>query len=664
MGKVLECVVFGNTNRIKNRRGYLNVTKKMDSEQEALRARQELAAIALSGIERLRISALDLEHEYAQQIDKLAPEFRRSAINLLHYLAVRHHDIRELQGLLTQLGMSSLGRMEAHVMATLNAVSELLSQLLNLAAQQGQPTLDIVTFKEGPELLDRNAEAIMGPHVPERGTRIMVTMPSEASADPGLVKDLLANGMEIMRINCAHDSAVEWRRMIDHLKDAETALGRHCKISFDLAGPKLRTGSLAAGEPVIKVKPTRNALGNVVMPARMLLSRVESLAACVAGAIPIDGALPSKVKIGDRVRLVDARGRKRKLIVVDKSDEGCVCEASTTTYLVPGTLFQFSRGKHQLGKVPVAEFRGEHQAIHLKPGDTLTLTFGDESGCDAIRDDSGKVVVPASLTCSLSEVFRGVRPGERIFFDDGKIGGVIGQVSTERLVIDIMHVVGGKAKLSGEKGINLPDSHLDLPALSVKDRQDMEFAVDHADMLAMSFVQRPEDIRQLVGELDRLGRRSLGIVLKIETQQAFAELPALLLEAMKHYPVAVMVARGDLGVEVGFERLAEVQEEILWLCEAAHVPVIWATQVLESLAKGGLPSRAEVTDSALSGRAECVMLNKGPYIMQTLQFLTNVLDRMETHRQKKTALLRRLSVSNLHNAEKSGKTRDRAIEPA
>jgi len=636
------------------------MTKKLDSGQRALRARQELAAVAFAGIERLRVSALDLEHEYAPQINKLAPEFRRSSINLLHYLAVRHHDIRELQGLLTELGMSSLGRMEAHVMATLNAVSELLSQLLNLAAEPGEQPLDIVTFKEGPELLDRNAEAIMGPHVPERSTRIMVTMPREAADDPDLVKDLLANGMEIMRINCAHDSAVEWRRMIGHLRDAEAALGRRCKISFDLAGPKLRTGSLAAGVPVIKLKPTRNRLGKVVAPARALLSAVENIAACAAGTIPTHGAPPRKVRIGDRVRLIDARGRKRKLIVVDKSDDSCVCEVSSTAYVVPGTILRFSRGKRQLGKTSVAEFLGEPQTITLIPGDTLALTFGDETGCDAIRDDARKVVVPATLTCSLPEVFQGVRSGERIFFDDGKIGGVISHVSTERLEIDITQVVGGKARLSDEKGINLPDSHLDLPALSAKDLQDLEFAVEHADLLAMSFVQRPEDIKQLVAELDRLGRRRLGIVLKIETQHAFAELPALLLEVMKQYPAAVMLARGDLGVEVGFERLAEVQEEILWLCEAAHVPVIWATQVLESLAKGGVPSRAEVTDSALSGRAECVMLNKGPYIMQTLQFLKNVLDRMETHLQKKTALLRRLSVSDLHNAAKPRKALERA----
>jgi pyruvate kinase len=318
-------------------------------------------------------------------------------------------------------------------------------------------------------------------------------------------------------------------------------------------------------------------------------------------------------------------------------------------------MLSFSRGKRLLGQAPVAEFIGEPRSIELKPGDRLTLALGDETGRDAIRDHHGEIVEPAALTCSLAELFQCVRPGERIFFDDGKIAGIIKNVAPERLFIEIVQVVGGSTKLRDEKGINLPDSDLALPALSEKDLRDLAFAVDHADMLAMSFVQRPADIKQLVTELDRLGQPGLGVVLKIETQRAFAELPALLLEAMKHYPVAVMVARGDLGVEVGFERLAEVQEEILWLCEAAHVPVIWATQVLESLAKGGMPSRAEVTDAALSGRAECVMLNKGPHIVRTVQFLCDVLGRMATHRQKKTALLRRLSISHLRKIAKSGK---------
>ena len=88
--------------------------------------------------------------------------------------------------------------------------------------------------------------------------------------------------------------------------------------------------------------------------------------------------------------------------------------------------------------------------------------------------------------------------------------------------------------------------------------------------------------------------------------------------------------------------MAEVQEEILWLCESAHVPVIWATQVLDTLARTGLPSRAEVTDAAMAQRAECVMLNKGPFINEAISMLADILGRMKDHTQKKRSLLRRL----------------------
>jgi len=103
-----------------------------------------------------------------------------------------------------------------------------------------------------------------------------------------------------------------------------------------------------------------------------------------------------------------------------------------------------------------------------------------------------------------------------------------------------------------------------------------------------------------------------------------------------------MIARGDLAVEIGYQRLAEIQEEILWLCEAAHVPVIWATQVLENLAKKGIPTRAEITDAAMAERAECVMLNKGDYIQEAVTILDDVLHRMEAHQSKKSPRLRAL----------------------
>jgi pyruvate kinase len=185
------------------------------------------------------------------------------------------------------------------------------------------------------------------------------------------------------------------------------------------------------------------------------------------------------------------------------------------------------------------------------------------------------------------------------------------------------------------KGINLPDTRLDIASLTDQDREHLGFLVQHVDMVGLSYARSPDDVRLLQDEMQRLGAGQLGTVLKIETRQAFEQLPSLLLASLRSPPVGVMVARGDLATEVGFERLAEVQEEILWLCEAAHIPVIWATQVLENLAQRGLPSRAEVSDAAMSGRAECVMLNKGPYIVEAVRFLSGVLDRMQDHQLKK-----------------------------
>lgn len=203
------------------------------------------------------------------------------------------------------------------------------------------------------------------------------------------------------------------------------------------------------------------------------------------------------------------------------------------------------------------------------------------------------------------------------------------------------------AKLAPEKGINLPDTTINVSALTAKDLADLDYVASRADIIGLSFVRTPEDAQQLADELSQRTASQVGIVLKIETRLAFDNLPRLLLAAMQSPSVGVMVARGDLAVELGFERLAEVQEEILWLYEAAHVPVIWATQVLESMAKSGAPSRAEVSDAVMSGRAECVMLNKGPFIVETVRFLDGLLERMAAHQSKKRSMLRRLSVSEL-----------------
>jgi pyruvate kinase len=149
-------------------------------------------------------------------------------------------------------------------------------------------------------------------------------------------------------------------------------------------------------------------------------------------------------------------------------------------------------------------------------------------------------------------------------------------------------------------------------------------------------------VEALLAELDERDADRLGVVVKLETVEGFRALPEILFALMRRRDAGVMIARGDLAVETGFERLAEVQEETLWLCEAAHLPVIWATQVLDDLAKRGVPTRAEVTDAAAANRAECVMLNKGPRIDDAIRALDDILRRMRGHMDKKRPLLRRL----------------------
>ena len=152
----------------------------------------------------------------------------------------------------------------------------------------------------------------------------------------------------------------------------------------------------------------------------------------------------------------------------------------------------------------------------------------------------------------------------------------------------------------------------------------------------MNTVERPRDhveAEQLLDELRALSTQA----------EAVKNLPQLIVQAAGRQPTAVMIARGDLAIEIGYRRLAEMQEEILWLCEAASVPVIWATQVLDNLVKTGIPTRAEVTDAAMAERAECVMLNKGANVVRAVEVLDDVLPRMATHQTKKTSRMRALS---------------------
>lgn len=284
-----------------------------------------------------------------------------------------------------------------------------------------------------------------------------------------------------------------------------------------------------------------------------------------------------------------------------------------------------------------------------EPGEVLARVSRGQHIYIASLDGYGRRAVAPPVPVvgfSLPQVLGDLEPGERIFYDDASMLGVVKDVQENGALIEVTFTRKPALKIKADKTLNFPDSRLTLPSLTERDLEALDFIARRADLVGLSFVRGTQDVIHLQQQLEQRSA-DLGIVLKIETTQAFNQLPRLLLAAMKSPRIGVMVARGDMAVELGFVRLAEAQEEILWMCEAARVPVIWATQVLENLNKNGVPSRAEVTDAAMSGRAECVMLNRGPNLLQALAFLREVLERMQEHQHKKRAMLRRLRISTL-----------------
>ena len=606
----------------------------------------------IDALESIRSDMVGLEAALSEPGRDIHPSHALSAANLLHYIALRRHDVRQLQEHLSALSLSSLGRSESHVLGALDAVLRILYRLTDrdhgsLPERQGSPTL----FSAGRALLERHTEALLGPKPFQRSTRIMVTMPSEAADDYLCVREMLAAGMDCMRINCAHDDAERWGKMISNLRRAEREVGRPCRVLMDLAGPKLRTGPIAPVDGVIKWRPQRDPLGRVTAPARVWLTALEqeSLPPLPVDAVlPVPGAWLSRLLEGHVVELEDTRKSLRRIKIVAAVGDSRLGESVQTAYVASGTPLWIRSRATMSGKrnpsreTRVGEIPPRQQPILLKKGDSLLLTRAQIAGKPATLNRQGKVLQPASIPCTLPEIFDSVRPGERIWFDDGKIGGILRAVSGEQIRVEITQARPQGERLLSEKGINLPDTRIRLAAISEKDVNDLRFVTANADMVGLSFVRNISDIEELRVRLAEFGGANLGVVLKVETRKAFEMLPDLLLAAMRSPSFGVMIARGDLAVECGYERLAEVQEEILWLCEAAHTPVIWATQVLETLAKIGMPSRAEISDAAMGNRAECVMLNKGPHIVDAIRVLDNILQRMQAHQNKKRSMLRRL----------------------
>ncbi len=583
----------------------------------------------LDELNSLRDAMDRIEIEEQATLATIAPRFQASATNLLHFIAFHRNNHPGLQMAMREAGLCSLGGCDGHLHASLSTVIGVLQKLEGLPAEPPSASSVAPSSLGGQALMQAHGERLLGRQLGEesgsRTTAIMVTLPALATKQAGLIAELVEAGMDIARINCGHDGPEVWNELVALVRSAATAAGRNVRIAMDLAGPKIRIGPLPPQPGVVDARPQRNRYGKLLQSARILAVPNEGADAqptrqsegAPVDRLPIRNEGWQSLTIGNRLRARDSSGRWRELTVLDRPQGRLLLSCNQRCHFISGLEFLQEGGP---GKIVVGDLPALEGDVLLRVGDRLWLTSsepGQQWG-----------TIPGAINCSVPEVLADLQVGERVLFDEGRVAGVIREVCQGAVEVDITQARPKGTRLRAEKGINFPDSRLTIPALTTRDRSDLAFAAAHANIVSYSFVSRAADIEILHQELQGHGREDLAVVLKIETRRAFLNLPRLLLTAMRDpRPLGVMIARGDLAIECGWEELAEIQEEILRICSAAHIPCIWATQVLDEMARHGMPTRAEITDAAMGARAEAVMLNKGPNLTATVRTLSAIVAR-------------------------------------
>ncbi len=565
----------------------------------------------------------------------------KSLRNLKAYIKLRSQDIRELQSQLADIGLSSLGRAQSCIINSINQDIFILSRLLNKEYIQTQSDIDALNYDEAKRIMLKNS-FVFGETKENFKTHVMVTLPSEAAGSNDLISNLIRNGASVLRINTAHDNGAVWKKMASIIKEENAKQNKDTKIYVDLAGPKNRTQSIEKIFKPFRIGSWRNPKTVEILP------------------LGKEGALTTK-------GLKDQFGnRKSTLVVSDEFFE--ICKKSkeitfddferetTQTYQLSVqnqrvfmevdkkiTIFENTTCEiedyenSQNGMSKLYNYELLPQEIRLFKNQKLILTNKNILGQANFKYED--TIYSAIVGCTNKDIFPYVKTGDDIFIDDGKIGCKVVGTNELGLICQVFLAKENGTLLKEEKGINFPSTDLMIDAITDTDKKNFEDIADFADIIGLSFAQTSDDIQMLQEMLRKKGKTSTAIAPKIETKTALRNLPSILERLIQWEKFALMIARGDLAIEVGFDNLPYIQEEIFGICEAAHVPVIYATQILEGKMKNNLPSRAEVTDAASAQRADCVMLNKGPYVDDTVIILKNILRQMHTLFQKNRQLL-------------------------
>lgn len=601
---------------------------------------------AYDDIEIIRSSMLEVRN----QVDENEPRYK-SLLNLYQYLRLRDDDWTQLQEKLFLLSLSSLGRSYSHISASLDTLHDQLAIALgkNEISEEMVDSFHHLNIQDSITIASRNAQNLFGGQassmLSKQSTSLMVTLPSNAMENDGsLIRKLVESKVKIFRINTAHDTPSYWKEMADLILEMNKSLDEKekVKIFVDLAGPKIRTGKIAKSDLPIMVGSNKVAKELLIYhgdeESKAESKDIQSLKN-IPAQIVVNKHFYKKFENNSVIKVKDMNGKKAKITVKIKYDDYSICEIDKKVFLDKSSFLKYDKQE-----TTIKNILPQTQIIRVFVGDELVITQSDLLGRPALLDDKQNIVEPAIINCSYLGVIENVKVGEKVYIDDGKVGLKIVKKLEDRIYCQVISAKQNGVVIKEEKGINFPSTYIKVPALTELDKINLDFVIDFADSVSLSFCQSAQDVKELQDVLHKYGKDEIGIIAKIETKQAVSKIPEVLTQLLKSKNSGVMIARGDLAIEVGFENLAYIQESLLNICNAAHIPVVWATQVLESKMKNNLPSRAEITDAAMSSRAECVMLNKGPFAFGTIDVLTKILHEMHKIFNKNRQLLRRETI--------------------
>jgi pyruvate kinase len=543
--------------------------------------------------------------------------------NLRAYTYLRSKDITTLQEKLTNFGLSSLGRSQSCILSAINQDLIIVSALLGVDTKELESHDNFLSFKESQRIMEEKA-TVFGKLDSDLITKVMVTLPSEAKDSPSLIRELIATDTSVLRINTAHDDPIAWGKMAQTIQEENKLQNKETKIYVDLAGPKNRTGKIIKNTYPFKIGSKEGEKVEITSKIleNTLTKRESKDEKSIASLVVEDGFYEEAFKHQDKIFIQDVeRGKKQsfKLIV----EEGKLFAIIDKKVLILPTTIVKLKTKRETLKSKLHNFIVQTEIIRLFREDSIIITPNEIDGYSNYNYEG--TVYSAIINCSNKEIFNYVKIGDNIFIDDGKIGCKIVKLLPIGLECNVFLAKEQGTTLKEEKGINFPDTDLVIDAITPTDKKIFANIVEYADILGISFAQSDKDIKELQDMLKEINKESIAIVPKIETKLALKNLPKILEQLLQGDKFALMIARGDLAIEVGFDNLPYVQEEIFNICEAAHVPVIYATQILEGKMKNNLPSRAEVIDAANAQRADCVMLNKGPFVVDTIVSIKNIL---------------------------------------